>query len=93
MNALSDELMVSAPVVTGIIDRLESKGLVKRGGTSTDRRRIEIALTDSGNRAYQRVREGYRAPLREALGRSLTHSEQETLSKLLARFSREIPVG
>jgi len=92
MNALSDELMVSAPVITGIVDRLESKGLVKRGGSSVDRRRTEIALTDVGNKAYLRVREGYRLPLREALGRSLTHSEQETLARLLVRFSREIPI-
>ena len=92
MNALCDELMVSAPVVTGIVDRLETKGLVKRGESPLDRRRIEIALTESGNKAYRSVREGYRLPLREALGSSLTHSEQETLVRLLGKFSREIPV-
>jgi DNA-binding MarR family transcriptional regulator len=92
MNALCGELMVSAPVVTGIVDRLETKGFVKREESSADRRRIEITLTDSGNKAYLRVREGYRLPLREALGSSLTHSEQETLVRLLGRFSHEIRV-
>jgi len=92
MNALGDELMVSAPVVTGIVDRLEAKGLVRRRESSSDRRKTDIMLTDGGNRAYRKIREGYRLPLREALRRSLTHAEQETLAKLLGRFSREIPV-
>ena len=92
MNALGDELMVSPPVITGIVDRLEAKGLVKRLASSADRRRIDVSLTDNGSKAHSRVREGYRVPLREALGKSLSHSEQETLAELLARFSREIPI-
>lgn len=92
MNALVDELIVSPPVITGIVDRLETKGLVKRRESSIDRRRVDIALTDMGIRAHRRVRESYRLLLREALGRSLTQSEQETLARLLRKFSREIPV-
>lgn len=92
MNALCEELTVSAPVVTGIVDRLETKGLVKRKESSLDRRRIEIVITDDGSRAYRRVREGYREPLQEALTRSLKPSEQKILAKLFERFSREIPV-
>ena len=93
MNALGEELIVSPPVITGIIDRLETKGLVKREGSSTDRRKIEIVLTEDGKRAYRKVRESYRYSLRESLARSLVPAEQETLALLLARFAKEIHIN
>lgn len=41
-------IMVKSSTVTGIVDRLEQKGLVKRFRNSPDRRIITIELTDSG---------------------------------------------
>lgn len=41
-------IMVKSSTVTGIIDRLEHKGLVKRIRNSPDRRVINIELTDKG---------------------------------------------
>jgi DNA-binding MarR family transcriptional regulator len=40
--------MVKSSTVTGIIDRLEQKGLVARIRNSPDRRVITIELTDAG---------------------------------------------
>jgi len=37
------------PTVVGILDRLESKGLVKRTHSNKDRRAVDIHLTDSGH--------------------------------------------
>jgi len=41
-------MMVNSSTITGIIDRLEQKGLVKRMRISTDRRIITIDLTKNG---------------------------------------------
>ncbi|NLA74185.1 MAG: MarR family transcriptional regulator [Deltaproteobacteria bacterium] len=41
-------MMVNSSTITGIIDRLEHKGLVKRMRISTDRRVITIELTKNG---------------------------------------------
>jgi DNA-binding MarR family transcriptional regulator len=41
-------IMVKSSTVTGIIDRLEHKGLVRRIRNSPDRRVINIELTDKG---------------------------------------------
>lgn len=41
-------IMVNSSTVTGIIDRLEHKGLVKRLRISTDRRVITVELTKNG---------------------------------------------
>ena len=90
MNAFSDELRVSPPVITGIVDRLELKSLVERKANTTDRRRTDIALTDEGESMYRRIQSQYRRSLQESLARSLTPEEQKTLVNLLRRFSKEI---
>lgn len=93
MSALSDELRVTPPVITGIIDRLEKKGLVNRTGSTGDRRKKEILLTQSGKNLYRKIQESYRWALHESLARSLTPAEQSTLAKLLKKFAREIPIN
>lgn len=86
MNRLGEELMVTPPNVTGIVDRLEEKGLVVRRPSPEDRRRTEIALTKKGEKLRTRVSNDYRASLSSALD-SLTESERETLASLLERLA------
>ncbi len=90
MSMLSEELKVTPPVITGIVDRLEDKGLVKRSGSASDRRRTDILLIDKGKRVYRKIQADYRLSLQESLRRSLTPAEQETLAELLRKFAREI---
>jgi long-chain acyl-CoA synthetase len=47
-SALADKLAVSRPSVTGVVDGLVTRGLVRRGQADGDRRRVDIDLTDSG---------------------------------------------
>jgi len=47
-SQIARHIMVKSSTVTGIVDRLEQKGLVKRFRNSPDRRIITIELTDSG---------------------------------------------
>lgn len=52
-SALSERLLVTAGNLTGIVDRLETQGLVRREVNPSDRRQTFIKLTDEG-RAYCR---------------------------------------
>ena len=47
-SQIAKYIMVNSSTVTGIIDRLEQKGLVERSRISPDRRVITIALTEKG---------------------------------------------
>ena len=47
-SQIAKYIMVNSSTVTGIIDRLEQKGLVERSRISHDRRVITIALTERG---------------------------------------------
>lgn len=48
MGALSARLYVQASTVSGMVDRLETKGLVRRRRSEADRRRVEVELTAAG---------------------------------------------
>lgn len=52
MSQLSNELMVSNGNVTGVIDRLEKIGFVKRSRTKRDRRVQYIQLTATGRKEF-----------------------------------------
>jgi len=45
---ISRRIHIKPGTITGIIDRLEAKGLVRRNRTNRDRRVINIEITDSG---------------------------------------------
>lgn len=45
---LAGALELSSPTVTGVIDRLERRGLVQRVRGTTDRRKVFVSLTELG---------------------------------------------
>ena len=49
-SRIARHIMVNSSTVTGIIDRLEKKGLVERWRISQDRRVITIQLTEAGTK-------------------------------------------
>jgi DNA-binding MarR family transcriptional regulator len=56
LRELAAEERVSAPAVSGIVDRLEKAGLIERVRDADDRRRVGLTLTDEGERLLKRVR-------------------------------------
>ena len=56
-----------ASTLTGIVDRLERRGLVTRGLNSRDRRSFRLTLTPEGRKARERVRRAFRDLDRRAL--------------------------
>ena len=47
-SELARQLRVAPAVVTGLLDRLEQRGYLSRLADATDRRRLRLALTDTG---------------------------------------------
>jgi DNA-binding MarR family transcriptional regulator len=52
-SRIAREMMVKSSTVTGVVDRLEQKGLVRRARNSPDRRVINVELTKAGTRLAQ----------------------------------------
>ena len=52
-SKIANHMMVKSSTVTGVVDRLELKGLVERMRNSPDRRVITIQLTEAGKKLAQ----------------------------------------
>ncbi|MFT4038902.1 MAG: MarR family transcriptional regulator [Thermomicrobiales bacterium] len=53
--AIAQRLGITRAVVTGLLDRLEERGLIQRAPDPHDRRRLRIVLTDAGLAASERL--------------------------------------
>ena len=78
MRALAEELDVSQASATGIVDRMERRGLVERTRDDADRRVVRVALTDAGHRLVATLSAQRRGRLAQLLG-DLTDDELEGL--------------
>ena len=81
MGRLADALDVSVASATGIIDRMEGRGLVERKPQAADRRVIEVHITDGGAAVFPMI-----ADVRT------THLEQ-VLDQLSARELGSLLIG
>jgi DNA-binding MarR family transcriptional regulator len=55
LTQISQGLMLENPTVTGLIDRLEKSGYVKRSDHPNDRRIYLVHITERGNRVAQKA--------------------------------------
>jgi len=88
MGRLADELDVSVASVTGIVDRLEERGLIERRPQTTDRRVIEVHLTATGGQVFAHLAELRRARLAGIL-EGLSDEERVSLLIGLRGLRRE----
>ncbi len=78
MSQLSQKLMVSNGNVTGVVDRLERDGLVRRRASSTDRRVQYIELTEQGVSLFRDIASEHERWIENLLG-DLSANEIKTL--------------
>lgn len=83
MNAVAGRLHCDASNVTGIVDRLEARGLVERRAAEGDRRVKALAITPAGAALRKRVIQVMTEP--PAAIAALSVKDQEALRDILAR--------
>jgi DNA-binding MarR family transcriptional regulator len=83
MSALAERLFCDASNVTGIADRLETRGLVRREGLAGDRRVKALTITPSGMKLRRQVMELMSEPP-DAIA-ALSDADQRALRDILAR--------
>jgi MarR family transcriptional regulator, organic hydroperoxide resistance regulator len=83
MSALADSLYCDASNVTGIVDRLEARGLIERRSADRDRRVKMLAVTSAGQELRDELLERlFTAPPSVA---GLSVEDQRTLRDILRR--------
>jgi MarR family transcriptional regulator, organic hydroperoxide resistance regulator len=91
MGELADAMHCDGSNITGIVDRLEERGLVQRGSADYDRRVKLIALTPDGRHLREALNRRFAEPP-EALTR-LSAEDQRTLRDILRRAVAEPEAG
>jgi DNA-binding MarR family transcriptional regulator len=85
-GTLATVLHLSQPTVTGILGRLEQRGLIRRDRSSTDRRSVVATVTEQGKElaanAPPLLRDRFRRELRQ-----LPDVDQEQLLAVLTRVA------
>jgi DNA-binding MarR family transcriptional regulator len=89
MSELAQSLFCDNSNVTGIVDRLEERGLVRREAAEGDRRVKLLVLTDEGERIRVEITKRMAEP--PAPIASLTEKDQRALRDILKRALEGIP--
>jgi DNA-binding MarR family transcriptional regulator len=84
MGQLAETLACHASNVTGLVDRLESRGLVRRGASAADRRMKVLELTSTGSRLRTLLLDRMTTP--PAAIKRLSVREQRALVRILTRL-------
>lgn len=84
MGDLADEVGVTVPTTTGLVDRLARDGLVARRAHPSDRRIVLVTLTEEG-RAVARRAAAYLAEMMGKLLVDLRSGEREGLARAFER--------
>jgi DNA-binding MarR family transcriptional regulator len=87
MGKLAESLDVSVASATGIVDRLEQRGLVERRHDEADRRVILVHATEAGEAVFSDIQKQRQAGLEHVLGR-LTNDELRALLIGIRALSR-----
>ncbi len=81
---IAERMVQVVPAMTGLIDRLEKQGLVRRDRCTEDRRVIFIELTDKGAGLLHQLDEPVMELHRNLIGH-LSQTELKELSRLLEK--------
>jgi DNA-binding MarR family transcriptional regulator len=88
MSDLADALFCDSSNVTGIVDRLEERGLVRRKSSKQDRRVKLLILTEEGQRVRGEITKRMAQPPPPIA--SLSEKDQRTLRDILKRAVESI---
>jgi MarR family 2-MHQ and catechol resistance regulon transcriptional repressor len=85
---LSDATLVTKGTLTGVLDRLEKKGIVKRETIAGDRRAIKVRLTSKGNSLFRKVFPTHAEFLRPYFENALSPLEIKNMKSTLMRLKK-----
>jgi DNA-binding MarR family transcriptional regulator len=79
---LSRELIMHRSNVTGLVDRLEARGLVRRRESDQDRRVFKVVLTGSGQKLLEQIEPHYYEAAETVWGAVSTAEAQRLVAQL-----------
>jgi DNA-binding MarR family transcriptional regulator len=91
LSELSRRLMVTGGNITGVADRLEQAGLIRRERDASDRRVVRALLTPKGRSLFRQVMPEY-LDLVQRMLHGLSEEEAEAISRCCEKLHRDAPL-
>ncbi len=85
-SELSARTLVTKGTLTGVLDRLFTKGLIRRNSVKGDRRCIKIQLTPKGDKMFRDTFTAHIAFIKPFFERALTQKDVDVARTLLLRL-------
>jgi DNA-binding MarR family transcriptional regulator len=85
-SELSAHTLVTKGTLTGVLDRLAAKGLIRRDSVKDDRRRVKIRLTEKGNTMFRNTFAAHISFIRPFFERALNQKNADMARTLLLRL-------
>ncbi|MDF2906940.1 MAG: hypothetical protein K0R34_2261 [Herbinix sp.] len=89
MSEVSMELGITMGTLTTAVDKLIKKGYLERNRSNTDRRIVNIKLTNRGKLAY-RIHEKFHLDMVKAIMLDFTPQEEEVLLTALSKLNKHL---
>ena len=85
-SELSAHTLVTKGTLTGVLDRLLAKGLIRRDSVKGDRRYVKIRLTEKGDTMFRNTFAAHIAFIRPFFERALNRKDVDMACTLLLRL-------
>jgi DNA-binding MarR family transcriptional regulator len=85
-SELSTATLVTKGTLTGVLDRLEKKGLIRRTAVKADRRCIKVRLTEAGEALFRKTFAAHSGFLRPFFERAMNQREADQARTFLIRL-------
>jgi len=82
---LGEKTLITKGTLTGVLDRMEARGILRRGASDADRRQVFVSLTPAGARLFARVFPVHAAHVEKAFA-VLSQEELDRARELLQRL-------
>jgi len=89
LSTLSERIRAQNSTVTGIVDRMEREGLVRRERSKTDRRVVHLRLSEKGAKLAREIQVEPMEIFRGAL-LSLSPSDLRDLLRILTKLQKQV---
>ncbi|MBH1940063.1 MarR family transcriptional regulator [Mobilitalea sibirica] len=89
MSEIAAQLEITMGTLTTAVDKLIRKGYLERKRSNTDRRIVNVSLTNRGKLAY-RIHEKFHLDMVKAIMNDFTAQEEEILLKALRKLNSHL---
>ncbi|MEN6349174.1 MAG: MarR family transcriptional regulator [Syntrophomonas sp.] len=86
VKQLAERLFLDSSTVTGLLDRMEHKGLIEKKADPKDRRALQVLLTEKGHGLEAPINQAIELANQKAL-RQMDEAQSESLRNLLQRLN------